>query len=64
MVKVGNNTSTLLIVNTGPPQGCMFSPLRYSLFPPDCVDPHASNLVTKFADDTTVGLIINNDETA
>ena len=27
VVRVGNNTSATLILNTGAPQGCMFSPL-------------------------------------
>ena len=55
---------TLLILNTGAPQGCVLSPLLYSLFTHDCVATHASNSVIKFADDTTVvGLITNNDET-
>jgi hypothetical protein len=41
----------------------MFSPLLYSLFTHDCVAKHDSNTIIKFADDTTVvGLI--NDETA
>jgi hypothetical protein len=43
----------------------VLSPLLYSLFTHDCVAPHASNSIIKFADDTTVvGLITNNDETA
>ena len=59
VVKVGNNTSTLLILNSGAPQGWLLSPLPYSLF------THASNSIIKFANDTTVvGLITNNDETA
>ena len=32
VVKVGNNISTSLTLNTGAPQGCMLSPLLYSLF--------------------------------
>ena len=32
VVKVGNNTSILLILNTGSPQGCVHSPFLYSLF--------------------------------
>ena len=65
VVKVGNNNSTMLILNTGAPQGCVLSPLLYSLFTHDCVAMHASNSIIKFADDTTVvGLITNNDETA
>ena len=65
MVEVGNNTSTSLNLNTGALQGCVLSPLLYSLFTHDCVAMHASNSIIKFADDTTVvGLITNNDETA
>ena len=37
----------------------------YSLFTHNCVAKHDSNIIIKFADDTTlVGLITNNDETA
>ena len=32
VVRVGNNTSAMLILNTGAPQGCVLSPLLYSLF--------------------------------
>jgi gmma-aminobutyric acid receptor subunit gamma/cGMP-dependent protein kinase 2 len=65
MVKVGNNTSTLLTLNTGVPQGHALSPLLYFVFTHDCVAIHASNSILKFAEDTTVvGLITNNDETA
>ena len=65
MVKVGNITSTSLILNTGAPHGCVLRPLLYSLFTHDCVAMHVSNSIIKFADDTTiVGLITNNDETS
>ena len=50
-VKVGDNTSTSLILNTGAPQGCMLSLLLYSLFTHDCMATHASNSIMKFADD-------------
>ena len=65
MVKVGNNISISLTLNTGAPQGCILSALLYSLFTHDCVAMHASNSIIKCADDTTVvGLITNNNETA
>jgi len=65
VVRVGNNTSATLILNTGAPQGCVLSPLLYSLFTHDCMARHDSNTIIKFADDTTVvGLITDNDETA
>jgi hypothetical protein len=65
VVKVGNNTSTWLILNTGDPQCCVLSPLLYSLFTHDCVATHSSNSTIKFANETTLeGLITNNDKTA
>ena len=42
----------------------MLSPLLYSLLTHDCVTMNASNSIIKFADDTVVGLITNNDDTA
>jgi hypothetical protein len=35
VVRVGNNTSDTLILNTGTPQGCVLRPLLYSLFTHD-----------------------------
>ena len=49
MVKVGNNISSSLILNTGSPQRFVLSPLQYSLFTHDCVAIHASNSIIKFA---------------
>ena len=43
VVRVGNNTSTTLILNTGGPQGCVLSHLLYSLFTHDCTARHDSN---------------------
>ena len=66
VVRLGNNISRPADPQTGAPQGCVISPLLYSLVHPhDCVAMHASNSIIKFADDTiVVGLITNNDETA
>ncbi len=65
VVRMGNNTSSPLILNTSAPQGCVLSPLLYSIYTHDCTATHSSNVIVKFADDTTViGLITDNDETA
>ena len=65
VVRVGNNTFTTLILNTGAPQWCMLSPLLYSLFTHDCMASHDCNTIIKFADDTTVvGLITESNKTA
>ncbi len=65
MVKVGQFTSNSITLNVGAPQGCVLSPLLYSLYTYDCVYSHSSTSIIKFANDTVVlGLISNNGETA
>ena len=57
-VRVGNNTSNSIMLNTGSPQGCVLSPLLFTLLIHDCASRHKGNQIIKFADDTTVvGLI-------
>ena len=64
-VRIGNNTSTTTTVSTGAPQGCVLSPLLFTLLTHDCTALHDSNHIIKFADDTTVvGLINKNDESS
>ncbi len=63
-VRVGHNTSSTTTLSTGAPQGCVLSPLLFTLLTHDCTAKFSSNHIIKFADDTTVvGLISNNDET-
>ncbi len=63
-VRVGHNTSSTTTLSTGAPQGCVLSPLLFTLLTHDCTAKFISNHNIKFADDTTVvGLISNNDET-
>ena len=45
VVRVGNNTSATLILNTGAPQGCVLSLLLYSLFTYDCTARHDFNTI-------------------
>ncbi|KAI2646163.1 hypothetical protein H4Q32_029939 [Labeo rohita] len=63
-VRIGHNTSSTTTLSTGAPQGCVLSPLLFTLLTHDCTAKFSSNHINKFADDTTVvGLISNNDET-
>ncbi|XP_055499201.1 UPF0462 protein C4orf33 homolog isoform X1 [Leucoraja erinacea] len=63
-VRLGPHLSSTITLSTGTPQGCVLSPMLYSLFPHDCVPAYDTNTIVKFADDTTViGLITNGDET-
>ena len=64
-VRVGNNISSSITLSTGAPQGCVLSPLLFTLLTHDCTTTYSTNHMVKFADDTTIlGLISNNDETA
>ncbi|KAK3538045.1 hypothetical protein QTP70_027399, partial [Hemibagrus guttatus] len=62
---MGRHVSASLTLSTGAPQGCVLSPLLYSLYTYDCVATTNSTTVIKFANDMVlVGLISDNNETA
>jgi hypothetical protein len=64
-VKIKNSFSSSVSLSTGTPQGCVLSPMLYSIFTYDCTANDEQTMVVKFADDTTIcGFIKNNDETA
>ena len=65
LVRLGQATSDIRTTSTGTPQGCVLSPLLFSIYTNDCTSTDASVKLLKFADDTTViGLIQDGDETA
>ncbi|KAK3553785.1 hypothetical protein QTP70_011155 [Hemibagrus guttatus] len=64
-VRIGNSLSSTTTLSTGAPQGCVLSPLLFTLLTHECAAMHSLNHVIKFADDATVvGLISKNDESA
>ena len=62
-VKLNGVMSKCILTNTGAPQGCVLSPLLFTIYTNDCNSKHQNCTVIKYADDTVVvGNILDNDE--
>ncbi len=65
LVRLGKYKSSTSIIITGAPQGCVLSPLLFSLYPNNCTSKDLSVKLLKFVDDTTlIGLFQDSDESA
>ncbi|KAK3557634.1 hypothetical protein QTP70_032303 [Hemibagrus guttatus] len=64
-VRIENSISSTTTLNTGAPQGCLLSPLLFTLLTHDCASMHNSIHIIMFTNDTAVvGLIRKNNESA
>ena len=60
-VKFNNTLSSSIVTNTGAPQGCVLSPVLFTLYTNECgIDTDYCKLI-KFADDSTIIGLIRND---
>ena len=63
-VRVNDHHVGLSFTSTGSPRGCVLSPLLSILYTEDCHSATDSRYVVKFADDTVIVSLLEDNETA
>ena len=53
-VRVNSTFSDSKVISTGAPQGCVSSPVLFTLYTNDCISSHSENTIFKFSDDTAI----------
>lgn len=61
-VRVHNATSQTKCISTGAPQGCVSSPVLFTIYTNECVSTHPHNYIVKFSDDTAILGLLHRDQ--
>ena len=61
-VKIGSSSSNTIVTNTGAPQGCVLSPVLFTLYTSDCKCNDVTCQLFKYADDTALVAKCTNDD--